>query len=149
VGSSSTTALDVTVQAQILELLRELQRDLETSILLITHDLGIVNELADRIAVMYAGKIVERGKRIDILRDARHPYTHGLLSSIPARARRGERLKEIVGVVPSPEEWPAGCRFSTRCPRVFEPCAERVPDRTFFSPEHSACCHALDAEVGR
>ncbi len=149
IADEPTTALDVTVQAQILELLRELQRDLETSILLITHDLGIVNELADRIAVMYAGKIVERGNRIDVLRDARHPYTHGLLSSIPARAQRGERLEEIVGVVPSPDEWPAGCRFSTRCPRVFEPCAERVPDRTFFSPEHSACCHALDAEVRR
>jgi oligopeptide/dipeptide ABC transporter ATP-binding protein len=148
IADEPTTALDVTVQAQILELLRELQRDLETSILLITHDLGVVNELADRVAVMYAGKIVERGKRIDVLRDARHPYTHGLLNSIPARARRGERLEEIVGVVPSPDEWPPGCRFSTRCPRVFEPCAERVPDRTILSPEHSACCHALDAEVG-
>ncbi len=146
IADEPTTALDVTVQAQILELLRELQRDLGTAILLITHDLGVVNELADRVAVMYAGKIVERGTRQEILGQARHPYTRGLLRSIPALASRDQELEEIEGVVPSPKDWPKGCRFSTRCPLVFEPCAERAPLPTRISPQHSACCHALELE---
>ena len=149
IADEPTTALDVTVQAQILELLRDLGRDLGTSILLITHDLGVVNELADRVAVMYAGKIVERGTRPEIYRDARHPYTRGLLASIPARAEPGSRLDEIPGVVPSPSEWPRGCRFSTRCPRVFEPCGDQIPVATHFSQEHSASCHALSGESER
>src|SRR4029077_14943093 len=111
IADEPTTALDVTVQAQILDLLRELQRELRTSILLITHDLGVVNELADEVAVMYGGRIVERGNRREILRDARHPYTLRLLRSIPALTPRGARLQEIPGVVPSPEDWPPGCPF--------------------------------------
>jgi oligopeptide/dipeptide ABC transporter ATP-binding protein len=148
IADEPTTALDVTVQAQILELLREIGRELGTAILLITHDLGVVNELADRVAVMYAGKIVERGTRLEIFRNARHPYTKGLLASIPALATRGSRLDEIPGVVPSPSEWPRGCRFSTRCPRVFEPCTDVVPGTTRYSAEHSASCHALEGEAG-
>ncbi|MBW1687723.1 MAG: ABC transporter ATP-binding protein, partial [Deltaproteobacteria bacterium] len=116
IADEPTTALDVTIQAQILTLLRELQQELRTAILLISHDLGLVNELSDRIAVMYAGRIVEEGSRVDVLAGARHPYTQGLLRSIPALGRRGERLAEIAGVVPQPRDWPAGCRFSTRCP---------------------------------
>ena len=108
IADEPTTALDVTIQAQILELMRELQRESSTAILLITHDLGVVNELADRIAVMYAGQIVEEGDRETVLSRARHPYTQGLLRSIPSLAVRGERLAEIAGVVPQPLEWPAG-----------------------------------------
>jgi peptide/nickel transport system ATP-binding protein len=145
IADEPTTALDVTVQAQILELLRELQRELDTAIVLITHDLGVVNELADRGAVMYAGRIAERGTRLDVLGSPRHPYTQGLLRSMPARAVRGLRLEEIPGVVPAPGEWPAGCRFAPRCPKAFAPCAEQVPTPTPISSDHSACCHALGA----
>jgi len=146
IADEPTTALDVTIQAQILELMRELQRDLGTAILLITHDLGVVNELADRIAVMYAGRLVEEGTRQEVLSGARHPYTRGLLRAIPSLARPGEALAEIEGVVPSPGEWPAGCRFATRCPRVFEPCGSLPPAVTLLSDSHSARCHDLEGE---
>jgi oligopeptide/dipeptide ABC transporter ATP-binding protein len=144
IADEPTTALDVTIQAQIIALLRELQSELSMSILLITHDLGIVNELADRVAVMYAGRIVELGSRSDILGDPQHPYTRGLLRSMPALAPPGERLPEIPGVVPSPAEWPAGCRFSTRCERRFEPCDAEVPGPRTLAPGRIAWCHALD-----
>jgi peptide/nickel transport system ATP-binding protein len=146
IADEPTTALDVTIQAQIIRLLADLRRDLGMSILLITHDLGIVNEMADRVAVMYAGRIIEQGSRVDILARAQHPYTQGLLRSMPALARPGERLPEIPGVVPSPSEWPAGCRFETRCARRFEPCQSRVPERTEVGAGHHAYCHALDGQ---
>jgi peptide/nickel transport system ATP-binding protein/oligopeptide transport system ATP-binding protein len=146
IADEPTTALDVTIQAQILQLLRELQRDFGSSILLITHDLGVVNELADRIAVMYAGRIIEQGRREEVLSTPRHPYTQGLLRSIPALAQRGERLAEIPGVVPRPGNWPKGCRFCTRCPRAFEPCPELVPGDTRLSETHTAACHAVELE---
>jgi oligopeptide/dipeptide ABC transporter ATP-binding protein len=146
IADEPTTALDVTIQAQILQLLRELRRDSGSSILLITHDLGVVNELADRIAVMYAGRLIEHGLREEVLSAPRHPYTQGLLRSIPALAKRGERLAEIPGVVPRPSNWPKGCRFCTRCPRVFEPCSEIVPGETRLSPTHTAACHAVELE---
>jgi len=145
IADEPTTALDVTVQAQILDLLRELQRELGTAILLITHDLGVVNEMADRVAVMYAGRIVERGARLDVLTHAGHPYTQGLLRAIPARSQRSERLVEIAGVVPPPEAWSEACRFASRCPRVFEPCTREAPEATALAPEHLAWCHALRA----
>jgi oligopeptide/dipeptide ABC transporter ATP-binding protein len=143
IADEPTTALDVTIQAQILELLREVQRESNTAILLITHDLGVVNELADRIAVMYAGKVAEQGSRMDVLKRPSHPYTKGLLRAIPALARKGERLYEIAGTVPAPRDFPRGCRFCTRCPEVFEPCAEQVPEATVLGPGHAAYCHAL------
>jgi peptide/nickel transport system ATP-binding protein len=146
IADEPSTALDVTIQAQILELLRELQRELGTAILLITHDLGVVNELADRIAVMYAGRLVETGERIEVLAGARHPYTLGLLESMPTRARHRERLHEIPGVVPLPRDWPAGCRFSTRCERVIERCRLDTPAFTDFSPTHAARCHVVAEE---
>lgn len=146
IADEPTTALDVTIQAQIIALLRELQRDLGMSILLITHDLGVVNELADRVAVMYAGRIVEEGSRHQVLAEASHPYTQGLLRSMPARVTRGEPLAEIPGVVPSPGRWPAGCRFATRCDRVFETCRSVVPGATSLGPERSVWCHAVAEE---
>ncbi len=147
IADEPTTALDVTIQAQVLELMRELQRETGTAILLITHDLGVVNELADRVAVMYAGRIVEEGARADVLAGARHPYTQGLLRSMPGLARPGERLHEIPGVVPPPSQWPAGCRFSTRCPRVFERCRGEVPGQTALGAGHWAACFAVEREV--
>jgi oligopeptide/dipeptide ABC transporter ATP-binding protein len=149
IADEPTTALDVTIQAQILRLLRELRRELKTAILLITHDLGVVNELADRISVMYAGKIVEQGTRTEILSTPAHPYTQGLLRSMPARAVRGSRLHEIEGMVPVPSEWPSGCRFCTRCPRAFDPCPRIVPERTVLSETHSVFCHAVAEDLRR
>ena len=147
IADEPTTALDVTIQAQILQLLRDLQQEFGMSILLITHDLGIVNELADRVAVMYAGRIIEEGSRFDILGEARHPYTRGLLLSLPALASHGERLAEIPGVVPPPDEWPPGCRFSTRCGRVFEPCTSQVPAVSEISGTHRSRCFAVAREI--
>lgn len=147
IADEPTTALDVTIQAQILNLMRDLQRDFDTSILLITHDLGVVNETADRVAVMYAGRIVEQGTRHEVLARPRHPYTQGLIAALPGRAHRSRRLHEIPGVVPQPSEWPKGCRFCTRCPRVFEPCADLVPGPTRLSESHHVHCHAVERDL--
>jgi oligopeptide/dipeptide ABC transporter ATP-binding protein len=147
IADEPTTALDVTIQAQILQLLRGLQQDFGMSILLITHDLGIVNELADRVAVMYAGRIIEEGSRVDILGGPRHPYSQGLLLSLPALASHGERLAEIPGVVPPPDQWPPGCRFSTRCERVFDPCTAQVPTASQLSETHRSWCFAVAREI--
>jgi oligopeptide/dipeptide ABC transporter ATP-binding protein len=150
IADEPTTALDVTIQAQILALLQELQDDYQASILLITHDLGVVNELSDRIAVMYAGQIVETGTRLEVLKNAQHPYTQGLLRSMPALAKRGEKLNEIKGVVPPPSQWVKGCRFCTRCPRVFDPCETILPVATRISDTPVVYCHAVerDRELG-
>lgn len=141
IADEPTTALDVTIQAQIVRLLQELQRERNMAILLITHDLGIVNELSDRVAVMYAGRIVETGSRETVFSHASHPYTQGLLRSNPALATPGQRLPEISGVVPSPAEWPAGCRFSTRCKDVLDYCGKDVPGPTDLGEGHVAHCH--------
>ncbi len=132
-----TTALDVTIQAQIIELMRELQRDFQTAILLITHDLGVVNQIADEIAVMYAGRIIEKGSRVEILSNASHPYTRGLLGALPGRAKPRERLYEIEGTVPSPKNWPSGCRFAPRCPEAVERCKTEVPQLLSLGKDRS------------
>ena len=149
IADEPTTALDVTIQAQILELLREVRDRFGMAILLITHDLGVVNELADRIVVMYAGQAAEEGTREDVLGAPRHPYTRGLLASIPSRATPGSPLAEIRGVVPSAGEWPKGCRFATRCPRVEGPCHDLPPEATPLSERHRAWCHVVAREEGR
>jgi len=146
IADEPTTALDVTVQAQILALMREVRERYGMSILLITHDLGVVNELSDRIAVMYAGQIVEEGTREEVLAAPRHPYTRGLLASIPARARPGQDLAEIAGVVPSPGEYPEGCRFAARCGVRLERCWKDVPGATVLSGTHRAYCHVVARE---
>jgi oligopeptide/dipeptide ABC transporter ATP-binding protein len=148
IADEPTTALDVTIQAQIVSLLRRLQRDSGMSILLITHDLGIVNELADRVAVMYAGRVVELADRETLLSRAVHPYTEGLLRSMPARTPPGERLPEIPGVVPSPGHWPEGCRFASRCEARFAPCTTVEPIATHLAGDHVAHCHAVERDLG-
>lgn len=148
IADEPTTALDVTVQAQILDLLRDLQQKRNAAILLITHDLGIVNELADRVAVMYAGRLVEMADRVSLLSDPLHPYTQGLLRSIPALSAPGEPLPEIPGVVPSPDQWPVGCRFSTRCPKCFEPCAGQFPTESNPRVGRRVWCHAVAESAG-
>jgi oligopeptide/dipeptide ABC transporter ATP-binding protein len=149
IADEPTTALDVTVQAQILELLGRLARETGTAILLITHDLGVVNEIADRVAVMYAGRIVEEGTRVALLGTPRHPYTQGLLRAMPGRAAPGERLAEIPGVVPSPGAWPAGCRFADRCGLVMDVCRAREPERTRLGASEAVRCHAVERELAR
>jgi oligopeptide/dipeptide ABC transporter ATP-binding protein len=143
IADEPTTALDVTIQAQILRLMRELQTEMDTAILLITHDLGVVNEMADRVAVMYAGRIVEVGRRERVLGHPAHPYTKGLLAAIPARATRGAPLYEIHGVVPPPAQWSTGCRFCSRCPEVMDQCADQLPPQVMLDDDHRAFCHAL------
>jgi len=124
VADEPTTALDVTIQAQILDLLKDLKREIGLSILLITHNLGIVGELADNVAVMYAGRIVEYAPAVDLLREPRHPYTVALLRSIPRLGARADRLYSIPGTVPSAARLPAGCKFHPRCDRARPECGQ-------------------------
>jgi oligopeptide/dipeptide ABC transporter ATP-binding protein len=140
IADEPTTALDVTVQAQILELMKELRERLGMAILLITHDLGVVAEMVDEVAVMYAGRVVERGPVADIFSSPQHPYTEALLDSIPLLGMRySTPLKAIRGVVPSPLEWPDACRFAPRCDYVFAKCLEVDPPLLPVSPQESAC----------
>jgi oligopeptide transport system ATP-binding protein len=141
IADEPTTALDVTIQAQILELLRELQERLGMSVILITHDLGVVAHTAHRVAVMYAGKVVETGALREIFYDPQMPYTWGLLASIPLpTADRGQELIPIPGSPPDMLDPPKGCPFTARCPYSMRVCADEVPEYTTFSPEHKAAC---------
>ena len=127
IADEPTTALDVTIQAQILELMLELREKMDTAIMLITHDMGVVAETADNILVLYAGKVVEYGSVKDIFNDPKHPYTQGLLSSIPPLTEDVDELNTIEGTVPAPGQMPAGCRFSPRCPYATERCRMEQP----------------------
>jgi len=142
IADEPTTALDVTVQAQILELLREMKRQFDLSLLLITHDLGVIAETADRVAVMYAGRIVEQGPVREIFRNPKHPYTRGLLASIPGGGA-GSRLQAIEGTVPNLASLPRGCAFSPRCGEKIDICAESVPAEFMLDASHGARCHLL------
>ena len=140
IADEPTTALDVTVQAQILELMKELRERLGMAIMLITHDLGVVAEMVDEVAVMYAGRVVERGPVEEIFSSPQHPYTEALLESIPLLGMRyTEKLKAIRGTVPNPLEWPAGCRFAPRCDYAFEKCVTNDPPLLPVPPQESAC----------
>ena len=140
IADEPTTALDVTIQAEVLELLRELRARHQLSLLLITHDLGVIAEMADTVAVMYAGAIVEHAPVRDIFRTPAHPYTRGLLASMPGAAG-AERLRAIDGAVPSPGDLPPGCAFEPRCVDRLEICGREVPDTRRAGEQHSACCH--------
>lgn len=117
-----TTALDVTIQAQILELVKNLRRDVNTAVLLITHDIGVIAEMSDEVIVMYGGKVMERATVNQIIKDPKHPYTKGLLASIPSLGMKGQRLNVIAGAVPNPLNMPPGCPFAPRCPYAMEVC---------------------------
>jgi peptide/nickel transport system ATP-binding protein/oligopeptide transport system ATP-binding protein len=140
IADEPTTALDVTVQAQILDLLRELQQQTGMAIILITHDLGIVAEMANEVAVMYAGRVVERSPGPAIFDDPQHPYTLGLLGSIPKIEENRERLLAIEGMVPAPFDLPQGCRFHPRCVFAEEACTHKDPELRLLSEDHSAAC---------
>jgi oligopeptide/dipeptide ABC transporter ATP-binding protein len=140
IADEPTTALDVTVQAQILDLLREMKREFGISLLLITHDLGVIAETADRVAIMYAGRIVEQGAVRDIFGAPAHPYTRGLLASIPGGAA-GSRLKAIDGAVPNLAALPPGCSFAPRCTARLAQCTTAFPAETAVAPGHTVRCY--------
>ncbi len=138
-----TTALDVTIQAQILDLIQDLKREVGTSVILITHDLGVIAEAAQHVAIMYAGWVVEQGPVAEVFASPLHPYTVGLMNSIPriGRGRAGrEALSVIPGTIPDLLELPSGCKFRDRCPRVMPVCAEKVPQLLEKNPGHSVRC---------
>ncbi len=141
IADEPTTALDVTVQAQVMDLLAELQREMSMGLILITHDLGVVADVADRIAVMYAGRIVESAPVRDIYAAPAHPYTKGLLESIPRLDRKGRELFAIRGLPPNPHRVPSGCPFNPRCPMARERCRGEVPALYDVRPERASACH--------
>ena len=149
IADEPTTALDVTTQAQILDLLAQLQADFGMAMLFITHDLGVVAEIADEVAVMYLGDVVEQGSVFDVFAQPRHPYTQALMNSIPKLARKADRvrLSPIKGTVPAPKDRPVGCAFTSRCPYAFEPCATIRPERTMVGKNHHARCHLLTRQT--
>ena len=146
VADEPTTALDVTIQAEILDLLREMKTTLNLSLLLITHDLGVVAETADRVAIMYAGRIVEHGPVRAIFHSPQHPYTRGLLASLPGGVR-GQRLRAIEGTVPVLGAFPGGCAFHPRCPDRFEPCNGAPPPEYVVGEGHGARCYLHDESL--
>ncbi len=145
IADEPTTALDVTIEAQILSLIKDLQAELGMSLMIITHDLGVIGETADQVIVMYLGKIVERASTVQIFYEPRHPYTRGLLASIPQIGRK-QRLTPIEGSVPSMHRLPAGCRFAPRCPHAMDVCRAEEPPVFRVGDEHEAACWLYRAE---
>ena len=139
-----TTALDVTIQAQVLEMMNELKVRFGTSMILITHDLGVVAETCDKVAIMYAGEIVEYGTLQHIFNEVAHPYTKGLFGSLPSLDKDVHRLSPIEGLMPDPAALPDGCKFHPRCPLATEECASRCPAVTEISPGHFVRCLKLE-----
>ncbi|MDB4896675.1 MAG: oligopeptide/dipeptide transporter, ATPase subunit [Firmicutes bacterium] len=140
VADEPTTALDVTIQAQILELMKRLKKELGMAIMLITHDLGVVAEMAERVVVMYAGKVVEEGDVVSIFKNPIHPYTEGLLKSVPRMDAEAGKLHVIEGVVPNPLHMPEGCRFNPRCPYAIDKCRETQPPLEQIAPGRWVAC---------
>jgi len=148
IADEPTTALDVTIQAQILDLLRELKDRINSSIMLITHDLGVIAEMADYVVVMYAGRIVEKGTAQEIYEQPSHPYTIGLMASKPSPNKRVKRLYSIPGKVPNPINMPDYCYFRDRCEKRFGPCDGPYPHEIKLSPTHSVNCYLYDDQMG-
>ncbi|MBW1996025.1 MAG: ABC transporter ATP-binding protein [Deltaproteobacteria bacterium] len=146
IADEPTTALDVTIQAQVLELMMELKKELGTAVILITHDLGVVAETADDVVVMYLGKVVEQADVKRVFKHRKHPYTVGLLSSVPSIIGEVSQLKPIEGVVPDPYEVPAGCPFEPRCNKAMDVCSTRPPELTEVESGHRVACWLYDEE---
>ncbi|RLE32585.1 ABC transporter ATP-binding protein [Candidatus Acetothermia bacterium] len=140
IADEPTTALDVTIQAQVLDLMQDLKRKFHAAIMLITHDLGVVAEMCEEVVVMYLGKVVERAKVRPIFHEPRHPYTQGLLKSIPSLATKKKRLDPIKGVVPDPLNAPPGCPFNPRCPHAIEICRQEMPPLKEVETDHDVAC---------
>ena len=139
-----TTALDVTIQAQVLNMMVKLKKQLGTSMLFVTHDLGIVAEICDEVAVMYAGRIIERGTLVEVFNHTKHPYTEGLFNSLPDIEKRTSMLKPIPGLMPDPTCLPAGCAFALRCPYARPECIDTPQKERYFTETHSVMCSAYD-----
>lgn len=146
IADEPTTALDVTIQAQILELLRNLKDQINSSIMLITHDLGVISEMADFVVVMYAGRIVERGTAQEIFKNPCHPYTIGLMNSKPVVGKKVDRLYSIPGKVPNPINMPNYCYFKDRCEKCIEACSGEYPREIYLSPTHAVSCYLYEDE---
>jgi len=144
IADEPTTALDVTIQAEIMELLLELCNSSEVGLILITHDLSVISQMTERAIVMYAGRIVEEGPTFDIINNARHPYTHGLIGALPQKTRPGERLNQIKGVMPPLADISEGCAFNPRCPLVSDVCRSTLPGYTNIGSTRVAC-HNIQA----
>lgn len=142
IADEPTTALDVTIQAQILDLIRKLQSEFHMALMMITHNLGVIAEMANDVVIMYMGKVVEEAPVRDIYHNPTHPYTIGLMESIPALTRKKERLKPIKGMVPDPYNLPKGCPFEPRCPEAMEICREQMPELKEVRPKHRVACWA-------
>ena len=142
IADEPTSALDVTIQAQILQMMRQLKEENDTSMILITHDLGVVAEMCDDVAVMYAGHIVEYGTLEEVFNHTKHPYTEGLFVSLPNIHKRVEKLHPIQGLMPDPSNLPKGCAFAERCPYATDVCREKAPETVMFSETHRAACSA-------
>jgi len=140
IADEPTTALDVTIQAQVLDLMRDIQQKFRMAIMFITHNLGVVAEMCQDVVVMYLGKVVEQAPVRPLYHDPKHPYTQGLLHSIPSLASRKKRLEPITGVVPDPLDAPPGCPFNPRCPHVMEPCTRAMPPLEEIAPHHQVAC---------
>jgi oligopeptide/dipeptide ABC transporter ATP-binding protein len=140
IADEPTTALDVTIQAQVLDLMRDIQQKFRTSIMFITHNLGVVAEMCQDVVVMYLGQVVEQAPVRPLYHDPKHPYTQGLLHSIPSLASRKKRLEPITGVVPDPLDAPPGCPFNPRCPHVMETCTREMPPLGEIAPHHQVAC---------
>lgn len=145
IADEPTTALDVTIQAQILELLQRLQEELKMAVLMITHDLGVIAEVADRVAVMYAGQVVEYASTRDLFNSPQHPYTRGLMQSVPRLDESRERLDIISGIVPDAREFPEGCRFAPRCPLAEDRCRSASVELRALSEEHLGRCLKMES----
>ena len=149
IADEPTTALDVTIQAQILELMNKLKKEIGTSILFITHDLGVVAEVCDQVVVMYCGRVVEKGSVYDIFDNPSHPYTEGLLNSIPKLGEHVDELESIPGNVPNPKYMPKGCKFAPRCKYAFDRCREEEPGFTDLGNGHQSRCWRCVKEGGK
>ncbi|SDY77659.1 peptide/nickel transport system ATP-binding protein [Proteiniborus ethanoligenes] len=148
IADEPTTALDVTIQAQILSLMNDLQRETNTAIMLITHDLGVVAQMAHHVLVMYSGKVVESAPVVELFKNPKHPYTQGLLASIPDLKEEKSRLNSIDGVVPNPFELPEGCYFAPRCKHAMDICLKKQPSTYDINSEHTASCFLYSKEGG-
>jgi oligopeptide/dipeptide ABC transporter ATP-binding protein len=141
IADEPTTALDVTIQAQILRLMRDLMNEVKTSILFITHDLGVISEIADRVAVMYAGRIVEESNVRELFKEPLHPYTAGLLASLPRLSELSKEIQPLAGSVPDAINPPKGCSFHPRCKFVMDQCHTIQPELKEIKPGHKVACH--------
>lgn len=146
IADEPTTALDVTIQAQILDLMKQLRGENDTTILMITHDLGVVSEICDRVIVMYAGTVIEEGKTKEVFNDPKHPYTEGLIQSMPKIGEEQSKLYSIPGQVPDPAHMPKGCKFAPRCPHVMDICKEKEPSLVTEADSRQNRCWLFQGE---